>query len=353
MFIVPFSFLHWNPAKELFILPIMGWPILWYGFFFGSGFFLGYLIFLRRIKGFFREKPYFTEEDLLQKKEILLLLKKHFAKDELGNATTVLAMLNHLLKQENLFQKLPFGKKGVLSLPLLVKNRELLDLFLSPYVLTLSKRSTRFVDKLLLYVVLGTIIGAKLGHFLFYENFFSYIKAPWELFQGRGFASHGAVVGVFLAGYVFIRKEKGISWKVLLDLMVLPSLFIAGSIRLGNFFNQEVLGTVTTVPWAIVFENPLNGSLPAPRHPAQLYEAFFYFFLFFLFSCFFKKRVFSGKTAGSLLCLLFSFRFLIEFFKEEQSLFFSGFLNMGQVLSVPFLLFGFWLWVFPKKKALS
>ncbi len=341
-----FGFLHWNPAKEILVLPLVNWPILWYGFFFGFGFFIGYLIFLKRIKNWLTQKALFIQEDITDERKLLLFLQSRFTKEELGKKKNSLDMLNYLLQKKDLSSLSLFqGKNSFLS------NRELLESFLSSYIQPLSKKAARFTDKLLLYVILGTVIGAKLGHFLFYENYLFYLQNPLELFHGRGFASHGAVIGVCIAGYLFTKKTALFSWKSLLDFMALPSLFIAGCIRLGNFFNQEVLGKATNVFWAVVFENPLDGSFPCPRHPAQLYESFFYFLLFALFYFVTKKEHKTGKVAGALLVSLFSFRIFIEFFKEEQSSLMSGFFNMGQLLSLPILFLGLWLFFSGRKNS--
>ncbi|MCB1110961.1 MAG: prolipoprotein diacylglyceryl transferase, partial [Chlamydiia bacterium] len=110
----------------------------------------------------------------------------------------------------------------------------------------------------------------------------------------------------------------------------------------GNFINQEVLGTVTAVPWAIVFGHPIDGSVPAPRHPAQLYEALFYCLTFLVFWRLFPRLLHPvGRLAGLFFIVTFGFRFLVEYVKEEQSYIFgSAWITMGQLLSVPLILFG-------------
>ena len=364
------GFIHWNPCRELFTLPIINWPVMWYGFFFSLGFFLGYFVFLQVLKRYFLETPYFTDLDILEKKPLISHLQKWFSFEEMGKKKSSSEILKYLLEKdkpyESLYAKLgPSLQKQIqqvkkdrfLTFPKLAMNRLIMDRFFSPYLLSIHKKAAKIADRLLFYVVLGTIIGAKLGHFVFYESPSKYLLHPWELFQGNGFASHGAVIGIMVASYFFVKwvkKVHVIHWVTLLDLMSLPALLIAGFIRLGNFFNQEILGKPSSLPWAIVFDSPFDGSKPLPRHPAQLYEALFYFGMFFLLKWLIRKpKVFSqkGKIAGILLTSVFSFRFFVEFFKEEQSSFFSTFLNMGQVLSLPLILWGsYLLFSFSKEK---
>jgi phosphatidylglycerol:prolipoprotein diacylglycerol transferase len=211
----------------------------------------------------------------------------------------------------------------------------------------------RMIDQLTLYVVLGTIIGARLGHFLFYEHPREYLLQPLKLLWLRegGLASHGAALGILLALILFSQKVKkkfgiDLSWIRLLDLLVPCAALTAGFIRLGNFMNQEILGSPTSLPWAIVFGHPQDGTLPLPRHPVQLYEAFFYFFLFFFFwRASFRLKMLSteGRFIGLFLIFCFSFRFLVEFIKLEQSRLVDAYalISMGQWLSLPFIALGF------------
>jgi len=131
-------------------------------------------------------------------------------------------------------------------------------------------------------------------------------------------------------------------------MMSIPSALIAVCIRIGNFFNQEILGVPSNVPWAVIFGHPADGSKPVPRHPVQLYEAFFYLAVFGVLWLLRKKWSSwrEGQLAGLFLSVIFSFRFLIEFFKEEQSWWLYGSpITMGQLLSLPFIAFGFYLFL--------
>ena len=210
-------------------------------------------------------------------------------------------------------------------------------------------KATTISDFLLWYVVLGIIIGARLGHVFFYD-FDYYRQFPLDIlkvWQG-GLASHGGVIGVFLAILLFYRQKKallqGISFLKLLDLVAIVSALTAGFIRLGNFMNQEIVGTPTNLPWAVVFGRAADGSLPIPRHPVQLYEALAYFLTFALLLSIWrvkKKTLADGYYLGLMFILIFGARFFLEFFKSNQaSMFASSFLQAGQLLSVPFIIIG-------------
>ncbi|MEM6343310.1 MAG: prolipoprotein diacylglyceryl transferase [Bacteroidota bacterium] len=206
-----------------------------------------------------------------------------------------------------------------------------------------------WLDWLLLILVLCSVLGARLGHVFFYDmpaDPERYLSRPWEVFAfwKGGMASHGGFIGLVLAFFLFSKyvSKKPVLWGS--DRVVLPTAIAAGLIRVGNFFNQEIVGIFTDVPWAVQFV--LRGETMG-RHPAQLYEAICYFgiaaFLFFLY---FRKE--GGKNLGFLtgvfLSLTFTARFLIEFVKPVQESFEESiFLNMGQWLSIPIVLFGLYL----------
>ena len=207
----------------------------------------------------------------------------------------------------------------------------------------------QFSEKLLIYVGIATIAGSRIGHLLFYEDLLVYLKAPYKIFMlwEGGLASHGAVTAIFVALFFFWRRyytQIGkLSFKTLLDLLILPALIIGAFVRIGNFLNQEILGKPTNIFCGVIFGSPIDGSAPVPRHPAQLYEAFFYLLLFIIMSSFWKKLInFKGLLAGLFFSSAFLFRFFIEFVKEEQSLITANsILNMGQWLSIPFIVLGF------------
>ena len=212
----------------------------------------------------------------------------------------------------------------------------------------LKKKSLAFSEKLTVYVIIATVVGARLGHILFYERWSDYFLHPIEIVKTweGGLASHGGVIGILLGiVFFFFRVRKSfpfLSITRIIDMLVVPALLVGTFIRLGNFVNQEVLGTVTNVPWAVVFGHPIDGSIPAPRHPAQLYEAAFYFLSFLEFWRFFPRLLYpAGRLSGIFFVVTFGFRFLVEFVKEEQSLLLGNdWLTMGQVLSIPMIMYG-------------
>ncbi len=207
-----------------------------------------------------------------------------------------------------------------------------------------EKVSLAHVDRILLYLGIGTILGARLGHVFFYEpeHYFSDPVRILKIWEG-GLASHGAMIGVILSLYYYSKKfpELGFMW--LLDRLSISAAIAGAFIRLGNLFNSEIVGEPTKVPWAFVFERVDA----IPRHPAQLYECLAYIGIFGILHRFYWKRHLEKKPGtifGSYLTLVFSARFLIEFIKENQVEFEASLpLNMGQLLSVPAILIGVWL----------
>lgn len=210
-----------------------------------------------------------------------------------------------------------------------------------------KKKAVQIADRLTLYMILGTVIGARLGHFIFYEHPNHYLRDPLQLFRiwEGGLASHGGAVGIIVALILFSWRVQGLSWVRLLDFVAVPAALAAFFIRIGNFINQEVLGTATDLPWGVVFGHAADRSMPYPRHPVQIYEALFYLAVFFFlwrlsFKTYYLKT--QGKLIGLFLILVFGFRFLIEFLKLEQShLIYAWSLNMGQILSIPLIVLGF------------
>lgn len=215
-----------------------------------------------------------------------------------------------------------------------------------------QERAYPFVDGLVWFVVVGTVVGARLGHVFFYEwaryrDDWSAIFKVWE----GGLASHGGTLGVLLAVYCYARWQRKaypeISFLGLCDLMTVPTALVAVFIRLGNFVNQEILGTVSQAPWAIIFVSPIDGSAPLPRHPVQLYEALAYLATFFVLYFVRKKETVKkrqGYLTGLFFVLVFGFRFILEYFKTDQGGFIeTSSFQSGQLLSLPFIALGFYL----------
>ncbi len=196
--------------------------------------------------------------------------------------------------------------------------------------------SKELSESFLMWGVLGVVIGARLVHCLFYEPDF-YLSHPLEILKvyKGGIASHGATLGLFTVLLIF-SKAKKVPFMILGDAIVFAAAVGATFVRLGNFFNSEIVGRVTTVPWAVRFLR-YDDKL---RHPSQLYEALGGLIVLFTLIYLDKKEkeIKPGKMAGVFLVMYFSFRFLVEFVKEYQTL--HSFLTMGQYLSIPFILIG-------------
>ncbi|TPV34106.1 prolipoprotein diacylglyceryl transferase [Paucihalobacter ruber] len=221
------------------------------------------------------------------------------------------------------------------------------------------------LDSLFIYSVLGIMLGARLGHVIFYqpelfkEDFFS-IFLPFK-FQGgfeftgfRGLASHGAAIGMIISMYLYNKKvlHKTVLW--ILDRVVIPVALGAVAVRIGNFINSEIIGKPTESDFGVVFKQ-LGEDFA--RHPSQLYEAGCYVFVFLiLFFTYWKtqKAKQEGFLFGSFLLMLWAVRFFVEFLKEPQGDEFINFagLNTGQWLSIPFILIGLYF-MFVYKPALK
>ena len=219
-------------------------------------------------------------------------------------------------------------------------------------------RTIAQLDRLAVYVIIGAIVGARLGHVLFYD-FEYYSQHPIEVlpiklephfqFTGlTGLASHGGVFGVLLALYFYTRKHKE-DYIWLLDRLMISGAVLGGCIRLGNLMNSEIIGIETTVPWAFIFTSVDD----APRHPAQLYEAIFYFIIFFVLYTIWRLKgnhLRKGYILAWGLILVFGQRILVEFLKENQVAFEDGLImNMGQILSIPLVLLGIVMLIYTKK----
>ncbi len=207
-----------------------------------------------------------------------------------------------------------------------------------------ERRREENLSSLFLYVFLGTLIGARLGHVLFYQPDY-YLPRPWEIlmiWQG-GLASHGGFAGVLIAIYLYQRKYRDLSFLALCDRLAIAILPAASLIRIGNFFNSEIIGVPSSVPWSVIFARLDT----MPRHPAMLYEAICYLVVFLiLYAVYWNTELIKipGRVVGAAFIVSFSARFLIEFVKENQAHFEQGMaLNMGQLLSIPFVLVGLWL----------
>ena len=211
------------------------------------------------------------------------------------------------------------------------------------------------LDKLTLYVAVGTIVGARLGHVCFYEPGY-FCDHPGEILKiwHGGLASHGAAIGILLSLWLF-KKNTGRSFLWTIDRVVLVVALAGFFIRMGNLMNSEIYGVQTSLPWGFVFER--NGET-VPKHPTQIYEAFSYLAIFFYLRWLYYRK--EGKVPEGLLfavflILIFTARFFIEFIKEPQEAFEKTLpLDMGQLLSIPFIVAGLLLlWYVLRKEKMK
>lgn len=208
----------------------------------------------------------------------------------------------------------------------------------------LEHKDQQSLDSALVYMILGSIIGARLGHCFFYDPAY-YLQHPVEILQiwKGGLASHGGALGILVSLYLYSRRHPDQPYVWLLDRVVVPTALGGCLIRIGNLFNSEILGTPTHVPWAFIFAREDS----VPRHPAQLYESAAYAIVFVVLLLIYrrlKERTPRGLLLGLFFVLVFTFRFLIEFVKQRQASYEQNLpLSVGQFLSIPFVLFGAFL----------
>lgn len=229
-------------------------------------------------------------------------------------------------------------------------------------IFLVEKLSQELLDKLSFWTIIWTIVGLRLGHFLFYEPE-QFIKDPLSIilpfsnghFVGyQGLASHGGVIAIILFIIYFSWTRKmNILW--LLDRLSIAVPIAAALVRLGNLMNHEIVGSITTMSWAFNFTQGGPGVENTFRHPAQLYESIVYLLLFFALIIYYFKfargKVPAGRTTGIILFVIFTARFIIEFFKEVQvakeiQMVENIGLNIGQILSLPFMLIGLGLLIY-------
>jgi len=208
-------------------------------------------------------------------------------------------------------------------------------------------------DTLLIYMVISTVLGARLGHFIFYEPE-AFLKNPLQVLipPFSGLASHGAIISILLALWLYSRRESsrktGQTFLWVTDRIVIVVALAGAFIRFGNLMNSEIIGRPTDLPWGFIFMNAdyrgITEPFKVPRHPSQLYESLSCFVLFFFLLWFWnknKERTPRGSMMGIFLIWVFALRFLYEYTKENQVAFEDNLLlNMGQILSIPAVLMG-------------
>ena len=240
----------------------------------------------------------------------------------------------------------------------------LLSYFTVKYIYRKMKIADEKFEPLFFYCFLGILAGARLGHCLFYEPGYFLSSGThiiemllpirqdpfggWHFTGYEGLASHGGTIGLLLALLLYCRNMKMKVWTVC-DIIALAVPFTATFIRLGNLMNSEIIGKPTDVPWAFIFERVDM----IPRHPGQLYEAIAYFILIFVLYFMWKKhpeRVGTGFFTGLVIFAIFLFRFFVEYTKEVQEAFEAALpIDMGQILSIPFIILGGYLMVRGRK----
>ncbi len=212
--------------------------------------------------------------------------------------------------------------------------------------------SSKWIDSLFFYIIIATVIGARLGHVFFY-GWDYYSHHPLEIIKTwhGGLASHGGAVGILIALWLHSKlvTKRTMLWS--LDRIVVPTALVAAFIRTGNLMNSEIYGIQTSLPWGFIFER--NNEI-LPKHPTQIYEALFYILAFTVLMWLYLKTSAKnrpGLLLGVFFVMIFTPRFFIEFIKENQEAFESGMiLNMGQWLSIPFILGGIYLIIRAIKK---
>lgn len=224
----------------------------------------------------------------------------------------------------------------------------LIGMQIMTYIFKKEHKPIADTDTLLIYMVVATIVGARLGHFLFYEPEVLF-RNPLEVILPpfAGLASHGATIGILTGLWLYSRRQSsrqtGQTFLWVTDRIVITVALGGACIRFGNLMNSEIVGRPTDVPWAFVFMNN-NEYEKIPRHPAQLYESLSCLVLFFILLWFwnrYKERTPRGSMLGIFLIWVFTLRFFYEYLKENQVAFENNLaLNMGQILSIPAVLLG-------------
>lgn len=222
-----------------------------------------------------------------------------------------------------------------------------------------EKAPQKWLDQIFFYMIGGGLLGARLGHVFFYEwDYYSQHLSEIPMIWRGGLASHGGATGILLALWIFSRytSKRSILW--ILDKVVIPSALAGCLIRLGNLMNSEIVGNATDVPWAFEFvRHAQEKNIPlVPRHPVQLYEAIGYLITFgVLYFTYWKtdKKQKEGYIFGLFLVLAFSWRFVVESFKESQGGFetvLGSSLSTGQWLSIPFIAAGIYFMIKAKPR---
>lgn len=234
------------------------------------------------------------------------------------------------------------GSLSVRWYGLLFASGFLIGYYIGEKMFKWEKVNPKWLDSLFIYLIVATIVGARLGHVLFY-GWEYYSQHPWEIIKvwHGGLASHGGALGIMVALLLYSKYVSHRSLLWVLDRVVVPTALVAALIRTGNLMNSEIYGIQTSLPWGFIFDR--NGETVA-KHPTQIYEALSYLFGFGLLMYMYwktKAKDKQGMLLGVFFIITFLSRFLIEFIKEDQEAFEATMsLNMGQWLSIPFVIAG-------------
>lgn len=256
-------------------------------------------------------------------------------------------------------QTLGFGPFPVRWYGLLFAAGFLIGQQIMIHIFKKERKPLEDIDALTLYMVISTVVGARVGHFLFYEPEVLF-KNPLEVILPpyAGLASHGAVIGIITGLFLYSRSRKatGQTFLWISDRMVILVALAGSFIRFGNLMNSEIVGRPTDLPWGFIFMKNTE-FLQIPRHPAQLYESISCFILFFILLGLwnkFKENTPRGLLLGVFFVWVFTLRFLYEFLKENQEAFEANYaLNMGQILSIPVVILGLYFIIQSRKNALQ
>jgi prolipoprotein diacylglyceryl transferase len=366
----PLAWMHWDPDSVAFTVPVIDHPIKWYGILWMLGFGISYFLMVWMLSYKLGTSRRFSRKDVKDWSLFLGGLQASLQSHDLASMDDV---LRHLKRDER--KALEHWKHGQEPSTLLKEGtlralnqavsedpefrgeRRCLEQLGLDGLITSKEHAQNLTDRLTIYVILGAIIGARLGHVIFYD-LEHMLRNPIEIVMvwKGGLASHGGTVGVILALLLFWQSVKdeyqSLSLLNVMEYVALCVGLVGCFIRFGNFINQEILGKVTTVPWAVIFGHPASGTAPAPRHPVQLYESFAYLAIFLcLLKLWLSRRgsVYPGRLLGLLLFSVFSMRIVLEEFKEPMTaLGANSALTMGQWLSVPFVLLGLFLMFYKK-----
>lgn len=356
------GWISWDPNPIFYVIPYIDWPIRWYGVFFAIGFALSYFVFHLLLQRLILSTPSLRESHIANWDHLIARLQEEQTKELLSYfSSSVGAWIGKHRKggviPPDMKTALVEGINSAMRNTHWTRSRinELFaDALFKPKTI-----SQRICDSLTWYLVLATIIGARLGHILFYQwrHYLDHPETIFKTWEG-GLASHGGAIAIPIALMIFYRRYKSdlpeISLLRLFDALSVVIPLACFWIRIGNFVNQEIIGTPSSLPWAVIYQHPFEAAWGIPSHPVQIYEALAYLLTFFiLLKTWLMQTQFSGSPRilekspkpglcfGLMAVLVFSSRFFLEFFKLPQGGLPDSFpLQMGQILSIPCIFIG-------------